>query len=65
MGTLPNTVIFFAKPFSGFSATARKINAGPSVINTYRKEGGYFVRFKKDKTVKAAFFWTDQWEKSP
>jgi hypothetical protein len=46
--------------FSGFSVRARKINAGPRVINIYRREGGYLLTFKKDKMVNAKLFSADQ-----
>jgi hypothetical protein len=37
------------------SKRARAIRVGPSVMSRKSNDGGYFVVFKKDKTVMSAF----------
>jgi hypothetical protein len=58
-------VIFSVIAFNGLSVRARKINAGPSVINVYSREGGYFVTFKNDNKLNTLFFCWDQRAASP
>src|SRR6185312_11623807 len=57
--------IFAVILLRGRSARPRKINAGPSVISVYRREGGYLVTFKNERMSKAILFCIDQGAGSP
>src|SRR5205814_9310250 len=58
-------MIILSSLFKGFSNKASTINAGPNVINTYIKEGGYFVTFKKEQMVSNKDDCTDHGALSP
>ena len=52
MGTRPMVINLSKNEPFHFSANARNIIEGPIVINKYIREGGYFVTFKNEMTVK-------------
>ena len=51
-GTRPKTISGLVRRNLNFSSHAMATNAGPSVINKKSSEGGYFVTFRKESTIK-------------